>query len=280
MELSKALTIFSALSQEMRLNTLRWLIAAEPQGLTAGEIAALLEARANTLSANLAILTQAALVRSQREGRQIRYFARLDTVQALTLFLMRDCCGGNPAICGPVAAILTPTLTEAPMRDAPFNVLFLCTGNSARSLIAEAVLNADPSGRFRGFSAGSQPAGAPHPRALQLLDRLGHDTSGLRSKSWDEFARPDAPKMDFVFTVCDSAAAEPCPVWPGQPVTAHWGVPDPAAAAGSDAEIGAAFNLAHRTLATRIGLFAALPVATLERKSLQSQLDAIGKADA
>lgn len=275
METSDALGIFAALAQQMRLDTLRWLIAAEPQGLTAGDLATLLEARANTLSANLAILTQAGLVRSQREGRQIRYFARLETVQALTLFLMRDCCGGNAAICGPVGA-----LTATAPRDTPFNVLFLCTGNSARSLMAEAVLNADPSGRFRGFSAGSQPAGQPHPRAIQLLDRLGHDTRALRPKSWAEFAAPDATQMDAVFSLCDSAAAESRPVWPGQPVTAHWGVPDPAAATGSDAEIGAAFTLAHRMLATRIGLLTALPLATLDRISLQSQLDTIGKIDA
>ncbi|MDO5604388.1 MAG: arsenate reductase ArsC [Paracoccus sp. (in: a-proteobacteria)] len=164
------------------------------------------------------------------------------------------------------------------MADTAFNVLFLCTGNSARSLIAEAVLNAEGSGRFRAWSAGSQPAGAPHPGALNLLERLGHDTSGLRSKSWDEFTRPGAPKMDFVFTVCDSAAAETCPVWPGQPMTAHWGVPDPATATGTAAEQGAAFNTAHRMLATRIGLFTALPLESLERQSLRARLNEIGKA--
>lgn len=166
------------------------------------------------------------------------------------------------------------------MRDSPFNVLFLCTGNSARSLIAESVLNADPSGRFRAFSAGSQPAGAPNPRAIQLLDRLGYDCSALRSKSWDEFAAPDAPQMDFVFTVCDNAAAETCPHWPGQPMSAHWGVPDPVAATGTEAEVAAAFNATHRTLATRIGLFTALPLAALERMALKRELDQIGEAQA
>lgn len=273
MESSSALTAFAALSQDMRLQAVRHLVAAEPDGLTAGEIAAALDARPNTLSTNLGVLSQANLVRSQREGRQIRYFARLDTIGALIGFLTDDCCGGNPAVCGPLTRSPEPT-----MHDAPFNVLFLCTGNSARSLIAEAVLNADPSGRFRAFSAGSQPAGIPNPRTIQLLDRLGHDTSQLRSKSWDEFAAPDAPRMDFVFTVCDAAAAEPCPYWPGQPMSAHWGVPDPAAATGSEAEIAAAFNAAHRTLATRIGLFTALPIGSLERMSLKRKLDQIGEA--
>lgn len=166
------------------------------------------------------------------------------------------------------------------MRDTPFNVLFLCTANSARSLIAEAILNADPSGRFRAYSAGSQPSGQPNPCTVQLLERQGYDLGDIRSKSWDEFAGPDAPQMDFVFTVCDSAAGEVCPVWPGHPVTAHWGVPDPAAVTGNDAEQAAAFNRTHKMLATRLSAFANLPVETLERGSLQAHLDQIGRAEA
>lgn len=286
MESKDALAAFAALSQDMRLDALRLLIAAGPDGLAAGEIAARLDARANTLSANLSVLSQAGLVESQREGRHIRYRARMDSLGALVGFLLDDCCGGSPAICGPLLAGQHPPPSHANspkdriMPDTPFNVLFLCTGNSARSLIAEAVLNADPSGRFRAFSAGSRPAGAPNPHAMQLLERLGHDTSSLRSKSWDEFAAPGAPQMDFVFTVCDNAAAETCPVWPGQPMTAHWGVPDPAAATGTEAQIAVAFNETYRTLATRIGLFTALPLASLERLSLQRRLDTIGKTGA
>ena len=175
----------------------------------------------------------------------------------------------------------TKTAQEVAMKQredkAPFNVLFLCTGNSARSIMAEVVLNRAGQGKFRAFSAGSQPKGQVHPYALDLLRRMNFDVSGLRSKSWSEFARPDAPKLDFVFTVCDNAAAETCPVWPGQPMTAHWGVPDPAAAIGNEAEIRLAFADALRMLSNRINVFVSLPIRSLDQLSLQRQLDAIGK---
>jgi arsenate reductase len=158
----------------------------------------------------------------------------------------------------------------------PYNVLFLCTGNSARSIFGEAVLNKIGKGKFLAYSAGSWPKGDVNPHALALLQRLGFSTSALRSKSWDEFARPDAPKMDFVFTVCDNAANEVCPVWPGQPITAHWGVPDPAAATGDEAAIAAAFRDALSILRRRIELFANLPVKSLDRMSLKRRVDAIG----
>ena len=160
----------------------------------------------------------------------------------------------------------------------PMNVLFLCTGNSARSIIAEAILNREGMDRFRAYSAGSRPKGEVHPFALQLLQRLNHDVSGLRSKSWDEFARPDAPRMDFVFTVCDQAAAEECPFWPGQPMSAHWGVPDPASAEGNDAERHLAFAETYRMLRNRISIFVNLPMATLDQISLQKRLNDIGAA--
>jgi len=159
-----------------------------------------------------------------------------------------------------------------------FNVLFICTGNSARSIMAEAVLNRAGQGRFRAFSAGSQPKGQVHPYALDLLRRLNFDVSGARSKSWKEFSGPDAPKLDFAFTLCDDAAAETCPVWPGQPMTAHWGLPDPAAATGNEAEIRLAFADAMRMLTNRINIFVNLPMKSLDLLSLQKQLDAIGKA--
>ncbi|MCC0042559.1 MAG: arsenate reductase ArsC [Rhodobiaceae bacterium] len=165
------------------------------------------------------------------------------------------------------------------MADEPKNVLFLCTGNSARSIIAEAILAREGQGRFRVFSAGSQPAGRVNPYALDLLRRMNHDVSGLRSKSWDEFAGPGAPKMDFVFTVCDNAAGETCPLWPGQPMTAHWGVPDPAAVEGSEAEKHAAFADTYRMMSNRISLFVALPMASLDRLALQRRIKAIGAAD-
>jgi protein-tyrosine-phosphatase len=161
--------------------------------------------------------------------------------------------------------------------DRPYNVLFLCTGNSARSILAEAILNRIGKGKFVAYSAGSQPKGAVHPQALALLQRLGYPTDGFRSKSWDEFAASGAPPLDFVFTVCDNAANEVCPVWPGQPMTAHWGVPDPAAVQGPEAHVATAFRDAHQLLHRRIELFANLPVRSLDRMSLKKHLDAIGK---
>jgi arsenate reductase (thioredoxin) len=163
------------------------------------------------------------------------------------------------------------------MAERPYNVLFLCTGNSARSILAEAILNKAGAGQFRAFSAGSQPKGRVHPETLRLLEGLGYDTQAVRSKSWGEFAKPGAPVMDFVFTVCDDAAGEACPLWPGQPMTAHWGVPDPAKARGNPAEIALAFKDAYRMLHQRIGIFAALPIKSLDRLSLQKHVASIGR---
>jgi arsenate reductase (thioredoxin) len=163
---------------------------------------------------------------------------------------------------------------------APLNVLFLCTGNSARSIMAECILNRLGMGKFRAFSAGSHPTGQVNPLALQLLRKSNYDVSQLRSKSWDEFAGPDAPKLDFVFTVCDDAANEVCPIWPGQPMTAHWGLPDPAKAQGTEAERVLAFADTMRMLTQRIGIFVSLPLDKLGKLALQKQLDAIGKTAA
>jgi arsenate reductase (thioredoxin) len=165
------------------------------------------------------------------------------------------------------------------MADRPYNVLFLCTGNSARSILAEAILNKAGAGNFRAYSAGSQPKAQVNPNTIQLLQGFGYDTSSCRSKSWDEFARAGEPKFDFVFTVCDNAAAEACPVWPGQPMTAHWGIPDPAEAVGTAAEIALAFKDAYRLLNQRIGIFIALPLRALDRLSLQSKLRDIGQME-
>jgi arsenate reductase len=159
----------------------------------------------------------------------------------------------------------------------PLNVLFLCTGNSARSIIAECILNRLGQGRFKAYSAGSQPRGDINPQALAVLRKSHFDVSKLRSKSWDEFAKPGAPELDFVFTVCDNAAQEVCPVWPGQPMTAHWGLPDPAAVEGSEAEKAVAFADCFRMLNQRIGIFVNLPFAKLSRLSLQKRLEDIGK---
>jgi protein-tyrosine-phosphatase len=163
------------------------------------------------------------------------------------------------------------------MADKVHNALFLCTRNSARSIMAEAILNKAGHGRFRAFSAGSQPSGKVHPNALQLLESLNFDTSFARSKSWDEFAGPGAPEMDFIFTVCDSAANETCPIWPGHPMTALWSVPDPKRAEGNEAELHVAFTEAYRMLNNRVLLFLSLPMATLDRMALQQHLNEIGR---
>jgi arsenate reductase len=159
-----------------------------------------------------------------------------------------------------------------------YNVLFLCTGNSARSIMAEAILNHKGEGRFTAYSAGSHPTGAPRPEALRQLESVGISTGGLRSKSWDEFSAPDAPRMDFVFTVCDNAANEACPFWPGQPMTAHWGIPDPAAIKGTPEEIDRAFRDAFVVLDRRIGLFLSLPLSSLQQLSIQREIENIGRS--
>jgi len=164
------------------------------------------------------------------------------------------------------------------MADKIYNVLFLCPGNSARSILAEAIMNHRSKGRFKAFSAGSHPKGAVHPLALALLERMGIANQGLRSKAWDEFAQPGAPPLDFVFTVCDNAAGEVCPHWPGQPMTAHWGQPDPAAVEGTDLDKTSAFRDAFRMLERRIALFTALPIASLDRLALGNKIREIGKS--
>ena len=163
--------------------------------------------------------------------------------------------------------------------DKPYNVLFLCTHNSARSVLAEAIMNKIGAGKFVAYSAGSQPRGAINPNSIKLLNQLGYDTSGFRSKSWDEFAKPGAPEIDFIFTVCDDAAGETCPVWPGKPLTAHWGVADPSAAKGDDVQIAMAFQEAYRLLYRRIELFAALPIKGLDTMTLKARLWEIGREE-
>lgn len=276
MDISNSLQVLSALGQELRMNIVCRLVADEPQGLVAGDLAALLKVRQNTLSSALGILEAAGLVNSQREGRHIRYRARLDTIESLAAFLLADCCGGRPEHCNLPSFALSAK--AHPMTERPYNVLFLCTGNSARSILAESILNSEGNGRFKAYSAGSRPAGQVNPFAIALLDKLHKPTDFARSKSWEEFASPDAPNMDFVFTVCDDAAKEECPIWPGHPATAHWGVPDPAAIAGSDTDKALAFAEAYRLLDRRIKLFLSLPMSSLDRLALKTELDAIGHA--
>ena len=276
MDTNRALAAFAALGQQTRLDAFCHLVRAAPEGLTVGEIAVALGVRDNTMSVALSVLAQAGLVSGHREGRSNRYQANLEGVQGLIDYLTLNCCGDAPELGGPL------TDRQALIGDftmpATKNVLFLCTGNSARSLIGEAILNREGRGRFRAYSAGSHPKSGPHPYTLDLLKRLNYDVSGIRSKDWNEFATPQAPKMDFVFTVCDKAAAEVCPIWPGQPMSAHWGVPDPVAAEGNEAERRLAFSEAYRMLYNRISIFVNLPMASLDKLSLQRRLDEIGRA--
>ena len=275
---SDAIAALAALAQPWRLETYRLLARYLPYGLPAGDIARLVAVPHNTMSTHLQALEQAALVTSRREGRSIIYAANRARMLQLTAFLLKDC-ARSPA---PFADLLAsaphpfPARREISMAHNPANVLILCTGNSARSILAEAILNREGAGRFRAYSAGSQPKGEPNPHALSLLKELGYETASFRSKSWDEFAGPEAPRMDFIVTVCDSAAGEACPYWPGHPLVAHWGIPDPAAVEGSDAKTRAAFVDAYRRLSSRISEFINLDVDRQDLATLKQRLAEIG----
>jgi arsenate reductase len=256
----------------------RLLARRAPDWVPAGELASALGLRQNTLSVYVAILTRAGLLRHRRQGRFILYSIDLVRVGALLDFLVTDCCRGRPELCEPLAAHALRRLEEGNrMSERVFNVLFICTGNSARSIMAEAILNHHGAGRFRAFSAGTRPRPEPNPHALAALRQQGHDVSELRSKSLEELQGPDAPKMDFVFTVCDQAANEECPVWPGRPISAHWSMPDPAKVEGTDTEKALAFGEAYGMLRYRLAGFVALPMASLDRISLQKRIDEIGR---
>ncbi|MEO0936705.1 MAG: metalloregulator ArsR/SmtB family transcription factor [Pseudomonadota bacterium] len=267
----------SALAHPDRMAVFRLLMRRYPQSVPAGEIATALDLRQNTASGHLKTLQSAALIAGTRQGTTIRYGIAMDGARALMDGLFAGCCQSRPDLCLP----LTPSaqIGVPKMSNTPYTVLFICTGNSARSIMAEAIMNHEGGGRFRAYSAGTQPTGAPNPKVIELLHSKGMDTSNLRSKITDEFAGEGAPALDFVFTVCDHAANEECPVWPGQPMSAHWGLPDPARATGSDAEKELAFQQAYGLLRNRITAFAALPMDTLDRISLQHALDGIGRSN-
>lgn len=276
METSAVIAALAALAQETRLEVFRHLVQTGAAGLPAGQIGERLALPAATLSFHLNQLRQAGLITVRREGRSLIYAADYGVMNSVLAHLMQNCCQGQ-APCAIPFCLPQPPPGATQMIAKPFNVLFLCTGNSARSILAEALIDHWSGGRFKGFSAGSDPKGVVHPLALALLAEQGLRTEAMRSKSWLEFAAPNAPQMDFVFTVCDAAAAEPCPVWPGHPVTAHWGVPDPAAATGSDMDKMLAFRDAFKILDRRIQLFTALPDDKLKNTAIQREVDAIGR---
>jgi arsenate reductase len=276
MNIEQAADTFAALAHKGRLAVFRLLLSEWPGSLPAGAIGDRLDIAPSTLSAHLAQLMRAGLVHAARDGRLVPYTADTAGLGQLLRYITSDCCGGRPEFCHP--QILRPLqTTERTMpTEGAYNVLFLCTGNSARSVIAECLLNREGQGRFRAFSAGSHPKGEIHPNTEALLRRYNFKTAELRSKSWDEFAQPGAPALDFVFTVCDQLAGEVCPTWPGQPMSAHWGFPDPVAFQGSPAETAAVFAEVFKQIATRISIFVNLPLASLDKLSLQRRLDEIG----
>jgi len=279
MENVAVVAALSALANEHRLQLFRLLMARGPSGMAAGAIAEAVGISPSSLSFHVGALERAGLLRSWRVQRNVFYAVDIDGMRRVLVFLTEECCDGHPELCGDLAGSWNRTGEgkAGSMNDKIYNVLFLCTGNSARSILAEAILARLGAGRFRAFSAGSHPKGMVHPYALDLLRNQNHPVDGLRSKSWDEFAADGAPTMHFVFTVCDDAAAEVCPIWPGQPISAHWGVPDPAAAQGSEAERRLAFADTFRMLGTRISVFTNLPMGSLDRLVLQERLDAIGQ---
>jgi protein-tyrosine-phosphatase/DNA-binding transcriptional ArsR family regulator len=278
---SEALSIFGALAHPTRLEIFRLLVRYLPYGLAAGDIARLIAVAHNTLSSHLAMLEQVGFLRSRREGRSIIFAAVEARAHDIAAFLTEDRIrpGADPPSPTPRPSFAFPVKREAKPADRTFNVLILCTGNSARSIFAEAILDRESAGRFRPFSAGSNPKRRPNRLAITLLGELGYDVSRCRSKSWSEFAGPGSPKMDFILTVCDVAAGEACPAWPGHPMVAHWGIPDPLAFAGSSAEQRAACIEAYRRLTARITSFVNLDVEKLDRTTLRRNVVAIGSME-
>lgn len=271
----QAANAFAALSQETRVNLLRLLAGAGASGMPAGALAAALHVPPSTLSFHLAALEQAGLVQSTRRGRQVIYAVRFFGLRSLLAFLTETCCGGRPELCGDLARLL-PDLEEAPVMTASFNVLFLCTQNSARSIMAEAILEKIGQGHFNAYSAGSDPAPAPLPDVLEKLQAFGHDVSRLRSKSWADFMRPEAPRIDFVIALCDTPQGQQCPEFGDKAVTGAWPMPDPARFSGSPVERSVLLNELYRGIRRRLEAFTSLPFATLDRLAVKARLDEIG----
>jgi arsenate reductase len=287
-----AVDVLAALAQTARLQAFKHLVQVGPNGLVASEIAQRLNMPASAVSFHLKELLGCELVFQEREGRNLRYTANLALVQGLVSYLLDQCCEGNACIqvLGapplPVKSVQQGLLKlsthlqnsqGARMSQRVMNVLFLCTGNSARSIMAESILNQVGAGRFKAYSAGSMPRGAVHPRTLELLQQHNLSTQELRSKDWAEFSTDQAPVMDFVLTVCDKAAGEVCPVWPGQPISAHWGVEDPVECEGSAEQQHKAFSDAFMVLHRRISFLINLPIDKLDRLALHREITQIGQ---
>lgn len=267
---------FSALSQETRLQLMRVLASRGASGMPAGELAVELGVSPSSLSYHLAALEQARLVQSTRRGRYIIYAVRFAGLRTLFSFLTETCCEGRPELCGDLARLIPEEVDEVSVMTAAFNVLFICTRNSARSIMAEAILEKIGRGKFSAYSAGSMPADAPMPEVLERLVIMGHDISHLRSKSWNEFTGPDAPRMDFVLTLCDPQDGEVCPDLGARPITAVWPFPDPARFRGSEIERTTLLNELYGMIRRRLEGFTHLPFETLDRMALKARLDELG----
>jgi arsenate reductase len=276
MEVKQAVQVFGALAQENRLSAMRLLIERGPKGVSAGELAEHLGAPASTTSFHLSALERAGLVVSTREGRQVIYAVSMSTLRELLVFLTEACCAGRPELCNDIARLLPGTPEERGAMTPAFNVLFLCTRNSARSIMAEAILNHVGRGQFRAYSAGSDPAAEPMPEVIEKLHALGHSVSGLHCKSWDEFTRPGAPHMDFVIALCDTLENQVCPDFGDQAITGSWPLPDPAKFSGSEAERSTLLNELYGSLRRRIEIFTSLPFSALDRLATKTRLDEIG----
>lgn len=265
-------TQLSALAHDGRLSLIRLLLRRYPDWVAAGTLASSLAFKPSTASVHLSTLRQAGLVAQRRDGRSLLYRADVDAMGDLIRFLTDECCRGR-APCLP-----NPSCSTRPhMTDQKFKTLFICTGNSARSIFAETLLRAEAGDRFDAYSAGFQPKSELNPFAVEMLKNKGHDISPLRSKHVSEYQGDDAPGFDFVFTVCDQAANEECPAWPGQPVNGHWSIPDPVKAEGTEAEKRLAFQEAYMRLRNRISAFTSLPLESLDRASLQKAVDDIAE---
>jgi arsenate reductase len=275
-EISEAAAAFGALSQDTRLELIRLLIAEGATGLQPRDIAARLSIPTSTLSFHLAALERAGLTQSTRQGRQMVHAVRFAGLRRLLAFLTDACCAGHPELCGDIARLLPPLPDEDQGMTPAFNVLFLCTHNSARSIIAEAILRQIGGTRFNAYSAGSDPIPEPSPEVIARLRALGHDTATLRSKSWHEFTGPDAPRMDFVITLCDTLEGPVCPDFGALIVTAAWPLPDPLKFTGSPVERAAMLNELYASLRRRLEIFTALPFASLDRIAMKARLDEIG----
>ena len=266
----------STLGHPQRLALFRLLMRRYPDRVPATELAQALGIKPNTLSTYVNALMHTGLVTQERIGTSLRYAIHMEAARETIDYLIIDCCRGRPDICSPD---LYPTpLGQTAISDRKFNVLFICTGNSARSIFAESILRDIAVDRFSAYSAGTKPQSELNPLAVEVLKQKGHDVSVLRSKNIGAFQTPDAPQFDFVFTVCNQAANEECPSWQGQPVTAYWGLPDPVKVEGSDTEKSLAFHQTYGVLRKRMTRFTNLPIASLDRMSLQKAVDDLGQS--